>query len=157
MDAMLLLLTGDHSTFRRDVRELLERYGFAVAGEAPNGSSAVRLARELERDLTALDLSIPDMSGVDATQAILDEVPNARILILARSADEDEREVLDGLLVGACGYLFKDAEANEIIAGVRAAVEGDAMISPAIATRPVARLHEQRRHERVQAPPNRRR
>ena len=153
MDAMLLLLTGDPNTFRRDLRELLERYGFVVAGEAPNGSSAVRLARELKPNLTVIDLSIPDMGGVDATQAILDENPNARILILARSADEDEREVLDGLLVGACGYLFKDAAANELIAGVRAAVEGDAVISPAIATRLVARLREQRRRERVQAQP----
>ena len=93
------------------------------------------------------------MGGVDATQAILDEDPNARILILARSADEDEREVLDGLLVGACGYLFKDAAEAELIAGVRAAVEGDTVISPAIATRLVARLREQRRRERVQAQP----
>ena len=65
MDAMLLLLTGDPSAFRRDLRELLERYGFVVAGEAPNGSSAVRLARELRPDLTMMDLLIPDMGGVE--------------------------------------------------------------------------------------------
>jgi DNA-binding NarL/FixJ family response regulator len=153
MDAMRLLLADNHTTFRRELRELLERHCVVVAGEAPNGSGAIRLARELKPDLTVIDLSIPDMGAVDATQAIVDADPNARILILARSADEDEREVLDAVLAGACGYLFKDAEADEIVAGVRAAVEGDAMISPAIATRLVARLREQRRRERVQAPP----
>jgi DNA-binding NarL/FixJ family response regulator len=153
MDAMRLLLADNHTTFRRELRELLERHGVVVVGEAPNGSGAIRLARELKPDLTVIDLSIPDMGAVDATQAIVDADPNARILILARSADEDEREVLDAVLAGACGYLFEDAEADEIVAGVRAAVEGDAMISPAIATRLVARLREQRRRERVQAPP----
>jgi DNA-binding NarL/FixJ family response regulator len=152
MNAMLLL-TSDHTTFRRDLRELLERDGFIVAGETPHGSGAVRLSRELKPDLTLIDLSVPDMGGVDATQAILDADPSARVLILARSAEEDEREVLDGLLAGACGYLFKDAEPDEIIAGVRAAVEGEPLISPAIATRLVERLREQRRRARVQAPP----
>jgi DNA-binding NarL/FixJ family response regulator len=105
MDAMRLLLADNHTTFWRELRELLERQG-VVAGEAPNGSGAIRHARELKPDLTVIDLSIPDMGAVDATQAIVDEDPNARILILARSADEDEREVLDSLLAGACGYLL---------------------------------------------------
>ncbi len=150
---MQLLLADIHSTFRCHVRELLEEHGIVVAAEVPNGSGAIRLARELRPDLTVIDLSIPDMGGADATEAILDDDPNARVLVVARSADEDEREVLDGLLAGACGYLFKDAEAAEIVVGVRAAIEGDAMISPAMATRLVARLAEQRRRERVQAPP----
>ena len=148
----MLLLAGDHAGFRRDLRKLLGSNGLLVAGEASNGASAVRLARQFKPDLTLIDLSLPDMGGVDATQAIVDDDPNARILILARSAD-DEREVLDALLAGACGYLLKDAEADEIVAGVRAAVEGDAMISPAMATRLVARLHEERRRECVPASP----
>jgi DNA-binding NarL/FixJ family response regulator len=147
----MLLLAGDHAGFRRDLRKLLGSNGLLVAGEASNGSSVVRLARQFKPDLTLIDLSLPDMGGVDATQAIVDHDPNARILILARSAD-DEREVLDALLAGACGYLLKDAEAAEIVAGVRAAVEGDAMIAPAMATRLVARLHEERRRECVPAP-----
>ena len=111
----------------------------------------MRLARELQPDVTVMDLSMPGMDGVQATQAILDEDPGARILVLTLSAEGDE--VLDVLLAGACGYLLKDAEVAEIVAGVRAAAAGDAMISPAVATRLVARLREQRRNERVQAPP----
>ena len=150
---MRLLLAHIHGSFGRDIRELLEVSGIVVVGEAPNGSSAIQLARELKPDLTVFDLSIADMGGADATQAILDADPNARILILARSVDGDEREVLDALLAGACGYLFKHAAAEEFVAGIRAAVEGKAIISPEMATRMVARLGEQRRRERVQAPP----
>ena len=148
---MRLLLADDHTLFRRGLRELLDGYGFAVIGEAPTGSSAVRLARELRPDVTVMDLSMPGMGGVEATKAILDEDPGARILVLTISAEEEE--VLDALLAGACGYLLKDAEVAEIVAGVRAAAAGDAMISPAVATRLVSRLREQRRTERVAAPP----
>ena len=147
---MRLLLADDHTLFRRGLRELLEGYGFAVIGEAPSGTSAVRLARELRPDVTVMDLSMPGMGGVEATQAILEEDPTARILVLTISADEEE--VLDALLAGACGYLLKDAEVAEIVAGVRAAAAGDAMISPAVATRLVLRLREQRRNERVLFP-----
>jgi DNA-binding NarL/FixJ family response regulator len=148
---MRLLLADDHTLFRRGLRELLEGYGFSVIGEAPNGSSAVRLARELRPDVIVMDLSMPGMTGVEATQAILDEDPGARILVLTISVEEEQ--VLDALLAGACGYLLKDAEVAEIVAGVRAAVAGDTMISPTVATRLVSRLRDQRRSERVEAPP----
>jgi DNA-binding NarL/FixJ family response regulator len=150
---MRLLLADDRTTGPGDLRELLRGSGFVVAGQAPNGASAIRLARELKPDLTLIDLSMPDAGGVDATQAIVDADPNARILILARSADDDEREVLDALLAGACGYLFKDSPEAEIVAGVRAAATGDTLVSPAMAMRLVALLREQRVRERVQAPP----
>jgi DNA-binding NarL/FixJ family response regulator len=148
---MKLLLGDDQTTFRRELRQLLEDHQMVVAGEASDGSTLVRLARELKPDLTVIDLSIPELGGVDATQAIVDQDPNARILILARSADDDEREVLDALLAGACGYLLKGAEAAEIVAGIQTAGKGDAMISPATATHLVARLREQRRYEGLQA------
>jgi len=138
-----LLLVDDHTLFRRGLRELLEGYGFTVAGEASTGSTAVRLARELAPDVTIMDLSMPAMGGVEATRAILGEKPGARILVLTISVDE--QAVLDALLAGACGYLLKDAEVAEIVAGIRAASEGDAMISPAVATRLVGTLREHRR------------
>lgn len=147
-----LLLADYQTTGRRDLRDLLGASGFVVAGQAADRSSVVRLARELKPDLTLIDLSMPDGSGVEATQAIVDEDPNARILILARSVD-DEREVLDALLAGACGYLFKDSQEDEIVAAVHAAVEGDTIVSPAMVTRLIRELREQRRRERVQAPP----
>jgi DNA-binding NarL/FixJ family response regulator len=147
---MRLLLVDDHTLFRRGLRELLEGYGFVIAGEAPTGSGAVRLARELRPDVIVMDVSMPGMGGVDATRAILKEDPAARILMLTISAQDED--VLDALVAGACGYLLKDAEVAEIVAGIRAAATGDAMISPIVATRLVARLREQSRRERVAAP-----
>ncbi len=148
---MRLLLVDDHTHFRRGLRRMLEGAGFAIVGEAPNGWSAVRLARELRPDVTLMDLSMPGMNGAAATQAILDQDPGARILVLTIS--DEQEEMMDALLAGACGYLLKNAEPAEIVAGVRAAAAGDVLISPTIATRLVTRMREQRRSERVEAPP----
>ncbi len=146
---MRLLLVDDHTLFRRGLGELLEGYGFVIAGEAPTGAGAVRLARELRPDVIVMDITMPGMGGVEATRAILADAPSARVLMLTISARDEE--VVDALLAGACGYLLKDAEVAEIVAGVRAAAAGEAMISPSVATRLVARLREQRRAERVEA------
>jgi DNA-binding NarL/FixJ family response regulator len=146
---MRLLLADPHTLFRRELRRSLEDSGIAVIGEAPNGASAVRLARELKPDVTVIDVSIPGMDAAEATQAIVDEDPAARVVVLTVSAAE-EKDALDALLAGACGYLRKSAEGAEIVAGVRAAAAGDTIISPAVATRLVSRLREQRRAERLQ-------
>jgi DNA-binding NarL/FixJ family response regulator len=100
----------------------------------------VQLASELRPDVIVMDLSMPLMSGVDAIAQIVGADPEARILVLTITAEDDE--VLDALLAGACGYLLKDASADEIVAGVHAALTGDSMISPRIAGRVVARLRE---------------
>jgi DNA-binding NarL/FixJ family response regulator len=148
---MRLLLVDDHTMFRHELRRLLQLHGFDVIGEAANGAAAIRLARELDPDVTIMDLNMPGLDGVETTQAIVDAAPGARVLVLTISASDDE--ILDALLAGACGYLLKDAGVAEIVTGIRAAAAGQAMISPAVATRLVGRLREQRRHERVQAPP----
>ena len=146
---MRLLIADDHTPFRRELRRSLEAQGFTVSGEAPDGSSAVRLARELQPDVTVVGVGL---DAADVTQEIVDEDPGACIVVLTPSA-EDDREVLDALLCGACGYLLKDADPAELAAGLRAAAAGDAIISPEVATRLVWHLREQRRAERVAAPP----
>jgi two-component system nitrate/nitrite response regulator NarL len=133
-----LLLVDDHALFRRGLRRLFEGHGFEVVGEASNGRAGVQLAAELRPDVTIMDLSMPLMGGVEAIRAILERSPNARILVLTISAGEGE--VLDALLVGACGYLLKDARAEDLVHGVEAAAAGESMISPRIAGRLVARL-----------------
>jgi DNA-binding NarL/FixJ family response regulator len=135
-----LLLVDDHALFRRGLRRLFEGHGFEIAGEASNGRAAVQLAAELKPDIIVMDLSMPLMGGVEAITRIVERDPDARILVLTISAGE--AEVLDALLVGACGYLLKDAKAEDIVQGVRAAAAGDSMISPRIAGRLVARLRE---------------
>jgi len=150
---MRLLLADHDTTDRRVLRELLERYGIVVAGEASDGLGVIGLARELKPDLTLIELAIPGIRADEAVQAIVDADPDARVVLLAGSPADDERELLDGLLAGACGYLFKDAPAAETIAGIRVAIEGDTTVSPAIVTSLIGRLREQRRREREQSLP----
>jgi DNA-binding NarL/FixJ family response regulator len=91
------------------------------------------------------------MRADEAVQAIVDADRDARVVMLARSPAGDERELLDGLLAGACGYLFKDAPAAETIAGIQVAIKGTTTVSPAIVTGLIGRLREQRRRERDQS------
>jgi DNA-binding NarL/FixJ family response regulator len=143
-----VLLVDDHALFRRGLRRLLEQHDLHVVGEASNGRAAVQLAAELRPDVVVMDLSMPLMDGVQAIEHIVGSDTKARILVLTITAEE--HEVLDALLAGACGYLLKDALSEEIVAGVRAAVAGDSMISPRIAGRLVMRLRESARDDAAQ-------
>src|SRR5215208_2103104 len=149
----MLLLASHDNTFARDLRVLLENNGFEVGAEARSGVGAIRMARMRAPALTLVDLAIPDLGGVEVAETIVREEPEARVLVLARSAALDERTVLDALLAGACGYLYKDAAAEELVAGVRAALEQGATISPAMVTRLVAQLRDERAARTVPEPP----
>jgi DNA-binding NarL/FixJ family response regulator len=126
-----ILLVDDHQLFRRGLREMLERHGFIVAGEAADAETAVRLAAELAPDVVIMDLNVPGMYGIEATRQIVAVSPSPRVLALTLSTDE--RDVSAAVLAGACGYLLKDAAPEEIVAGVRAALEGGSLLSPRIA------------------------
>jgi NarL family two-component system response regulator LiaR len=148
---MRVLLADDHTLFRNGLRRLFEDYGIEVVGEAPNGAAAIELHRRLKPDLTVIDLNMSVVDGIEATEAIVDEDPSARVLVITLTASDDE--ILDALLAGACGYVLKDTPPEQLIEAVRAAGAGDAMISPVVATKLVNRVREERRNERVQAPP----
>jgi two-component system nitrate/nitrite response regulator NarL len=87
-----------------------------------------------------MDLQMPGMGGVAATSEVLKCLPSAQVLVLTISVEQSQ--VLDALLAGATGYLLKDAEGVDIVAGIRSAAAGDAMISPRIAGKLVERLRE---------------
>jgi len=120
---MRVLVADDHDLFRAGLRNLLEEQGLSVIGEASTGAETVELARDLLPDVVAMDLSMPTMSGVEATRRILEVSPSTNVVILALS-DEDS-EVRDAILAGACGYLLKDASIHELVSGVRAAARGE--------------------------------
>jgi DNA-binding NarL/FixJ family response regulator len=115
-----VVLVDDHALFRRGLRRLLEHHDI--------------------EDVIVMDLSMPLMSGVEAIERIVSADPAARIVVLTITVEDNE--VLDALLAGACGYLLKDASADEVAAAVHASLAGDSMISPRIAGRLVARLRE---------------
>jgi DNA-binding NarL/FixJ family response regulator len=126
-----VLLVDDHDLFRTGLRNLLEERGVQVAGEAGQGADAVRLVRELAPDVVVMDLHMPGMSGIEAIRQIHGFAPLIRVLVLTISDQDDD--VLDAILAGACGYLLKDASVDELIRGIVAAAVGESLVSPAIA------------------------
>jgi DNA-binding NarL/FixJ family response regulator len=137
-DALRVLIVDDHDLFRTGLRNLLEEQGIQVVGEAAAGNEAVRAVRELAPDVVVMDLNMPGMSGVEATRHITGVAPLTRVLVLTIS-DQDS-DVLDAILAGACGYLLKDSSIQELMAGIRAASVGESLISPHIASKVLQRV-----------------
>jgi DNA-binding NarL/FixJ family response regulator len=88
-----------------------------------------------------MDLAMPGLGGVEATRLIIDEAPHTSVVVLTVS--EEASDVVDAIVAGACGYLLKSASIDELIAGIRAAAAGDALISPGIAGRLLSHVREQ--------------
>ena len=138
-EELRVLLVDDHDLFRTGLRNLLEEQdALQVVGEGANGSEAVRLVRELAPDVVVMDLNMPAMSGVEATRHITALSPLTRVIVLTIS-DEDS-DVLDAIVAGACGYLLKDASIDDVVAGIRSAAVGASLISPTIATKVLQRV-----------------
>ena len=129
-----ILIVDDHPIFRDGMSRLLESVaGFEVIGQAPTGADAVELARQLIPDVVLMDIGMPKMNGIEATRALLEVCPSARVLILTMYEEPDS--VFGALRAGARGYLLKDAESDDITRAIRAIVRGDAIFGPAVAER----------------------
>jgi DNA-binding NarL/FixJ family response regulator len=133
-----VLLVDDHDLFRTGLRNLLEEQGVQIVGEAGTGTEAIRYVRELAPDVVVMDLNMPGISGVEATRQITSIAPLTRIVVLTIS-DQDS-DVMDAILAGACGYLLKDASIQELMRGINAAAIGESLISPHIAGKVLQRV-----------------
>jgi DNA-binding NarL/FixJ family response regulator len=124
-----ILIVDDHDLFRTGLALLLaDEAGITVLAQASGGRLAVRLARELSPDVILMDVRMPDVSGPDATRAIIADNPDARVLALTiASADH---EIADALQAGACGFLAKDTPLGSLVAAIRTAASGAAWLSP---------------------------
>lgn len=135
-----ILLSDDQALFREGVRTLLSlERDFEIVGEAANGAEAVEAARTLQPDLVLLDLRMPIMNGVEATRRVREVSPASRVLVLT-TFHEDE-EVFDALRAGACGYLLKDTPSGKLAEAIRAAVRGESVLEPSVATKVVAEFN----------------
>lgn len=132
------MIADDHHLFREGLREMLEAGGVEVVGEASGGEEAVALTRRLAPDVVVLDLKMPGVSGLDALQAIARGSPAVQTVVLTVS--DDEADVLDALVAGACGYLLKDTRADGVADSVRQAAEGHMVLSAEIAQALVERV-----------------
>ncbi|MFF5372164.1 response regulator [Streptomyces sp. NPDC013187] len=129
-----VLIADDQPLQRFGSRMLLESQDdMTVVGEAPNGSEAVRLAAELRPDVVLMDIRMPGLDGIEATRRITAAGDRTRVLIVT-TFDLDEYAYA-GLRAGASGFLVKDAQPEELLAGIRAVATGDAVVAPSLTRR----------------------
>lgn len=136
-----ILFADDRSLFRRAIAQLVdEQDDLEVVGEAENGLEAVEKARALQPDVVVMDIEMPVMDGVQATRLIREQVPNAKVVMLTVSEDDDH--LFEAIRHGAQGYLLKNLRPEELFSMVRAAMRNEAPLSPAVAKRLLGQIRD---------------
>jgi two-component system response regulator NreC len=137
-----ILLADDHTVVRKGFRLILSKEpDLEVVGEARNGREAVELAQKLQPEVVVIDVSMPELNGIEGTRRISDLCPRTRVLAL--SMHRDAVYVREILRAGARGYVVKDADDDALLTAVRAVARGEAYLSPSIAD---AVLTDYRKH-----------
>jgi DNA-binding NarL/FixJ family response regulator len=127
-----ILLADDHQIVRAGLRSLLEsETDFAVVADAADGRSAVQIASQLRPDIVVMDITMPQLNGIEATRQMV--AHNSSVKVIALSMHSDRRFMSEILKAGAVGYLLKDAAAEELIHAIRAVMRGKTYLSPEIA------------------------
>jgi two-component system response regulator DegU len=125
------MLADDHRMLREGLRRSMTEHGFDVVGEASDGAEAVDMAGDLMPDVILMDVTMPELDGVEATRLVKAANPAVRVIMLTMHADQ---EVLAAAIrSGASGYLVKDCSTEEIADAIRSAVSGETTLSPALA------------------------
>ena len=129
MSRIRILLADDHTLFRQGVRTLLaSETDMEVVGEAPDGSAAAERAAELKPDVVLLDIGMPGLSSFETTRQIKRNRPETKVVFLTMYDDEDY--LVEGMEVGANGYVLKDSPAPQLVAAVRDVYRGGSYLSP---------------------------
>src|SRR5258708_3417968 len=137
-----ILLADDHSLVRQGFRAILSaQQDMQIVGEAASGREAVELAEKLQPDVAVMDVTMPDLNGIEATRRLAASSPRTRVLAL--SMHKDSVYVREILRAGARGYLLKDSIDSDLVNAVRSVAKGDGYLSPAVSD---AVLSHYRRH-----------
>jgi len=136
MDKIKVMLVEDHVLVREGTRELLNREkDLQVVAEAGDGEEAVQLAAEHRPDVVIMDIAMPRLNGLEATQQI--KAINPAIIVLVLTAYDDDQYIFAFLEAGAAGYLLKDVCTEDLIKAIRAVHAGESVLHPAIARKVV--------------------
>jgi two-component system, NarL family, response regulator NreC len=131
MKKLRILLADDHIVMRTGLRALLERQpNLEVVGESENGRETVALAASLRPDVVVMDVGMPVLNGIEATQTIVTQCPTIAVVILSMHADESY--VMRALKAGARGYLLKDSAAADLMGAIQAISQGKSFFSPKV-------------------------
>ncbi len=134
-----ILLVDDQSLIRQGLKALLElETDLQIIGEADNGQIAIQLVETLQPDVVLMDIRMPIMDGVAATQEICQRFPNVKILVL--TTFDDDQYVAQALRFGAIGYLLKDTPSEELAAAIRAVDKGYTQLGPGLVDKLIAKV-----------------
>ncbi len=133
-DPLRVLVADDQELVRAGFRLILEAAGFDVVGEAPDGAVAVELAARHRPDVVLMDIRMPVLDGIAATRQLTAAGPDAPKVVILTTFDLDDY-VYEALRAGASGFLLKEAPRADLIAAVRVAAAGDALLAPSVTKR----------------------
>ena len=139
MEKIRVIIAEDHTFVREATRQLLEQEpDIEIVGEATDGAEALALVKRLNPDVAIVDISMPVMSGIEATERIKAVRPGTAVLILTQY--DDDQYIFALLAAGAAGYLLKDVPSTEIVRAVRSVHAGEPVLHPAIVKKVLARF-----------------
>lgn len=143
-----VLVVDDHPVVRTGLAQLLEEAeDIALAGMAEDGQRALAIARAQQPDVVLMDLEMPGVDGIKATEVIREERPGTQVVVLTSFSDQER--ILDALDAGAIGYLLKGAEPDELLRGIRAAARGESPLAPKAASAVLAARSDRRPAEEL--------
>ncbi|HEV7373467.1 MAG TPA: response regulator transcription factor [Pyrinomonadaceae bacterium] len=151
MNKLRILLAEDHETIRDGLKLLVNSQpDMEIVGEAENGRVALQLAQELLPDVVVMDVSMPELNGLQATKKLKQKCPQVKVLTLTRHTDDGYLQQL--LQAGASGYVLKQSKSAELLRAIRAVVNGQTYLDPAITEKAVTQIRGGKRASRGSSP-----
>jgi DNA-binding NarL/FixJ family response regulator len=149
---MRILIADDHALFRDSLRSLLEAHDLDVVAEAKDGKEAVEMAWDTKPDVVLMDLTMPEMDGLEATKQLAAELPDVKVVIL--TASDDDTHLFDAIKAGAKGYLLKDLESGQFFSLLEGVERGEPALTPAVARKLLDEFARPKRQAKEQYDPD---